>query len=87
MAQHCGYLIAKPHQEPSMSDYSEATGALDKATELIKEARNEEDHGRRMGQLLMLKEVIGQGVKFQRRAFLAAAGFGSDQGSLPLSDD
>lgn len=71
-----------------MSDYHEATGALEQAKELIDEAVGEKDHSKRLGDLLMIKEVIGQGVKFQRRAFLAAAGFGQgDQGTLPLKND
>lgn len=71
-----------------MSDYSEATAALDKASEIIEEARTETDHARRMGTLLLLKETANQAVKFQRRAYLAAAGFNDkDQPPLPLDAD
>lgn len=71
-----------------MSDYSEATAALDKASEIIAEARSETDHARRMGTLLLLKETANQAVKFQRRAYLAAAGFNDkDEPLLPFDGD
>lgn len=70
-----------------MSDYSEATAALDKATEIIEDAKRESDHAERLGKLLLLKETANQAVKFQRRAFLAAAGFGNaGQTAMDLGD-